>query len=445
MHFFNIFRLSFGDKIISLIIVASIFSSACGGKGNKNSGNENANASRNESASTAPVQVTTAKVAAKEVPAFIQANGSLVADETSDVASQVSGQVISTPVNIGDFVKQGDVLARLDDKNARLQLSQNQANVAQAEASVRQAEARLGLSSNTSFQANQIPEVRAAVANYEQLLAEQKLAEANEERYRDLVKTGDVAMVLYDQYRTARDTARARTNNAQQQLEGARNTARENNQAIKSAQAAVEAAKSQISVAQKAIADATIRAPFSGFISTRPIALGENVSSTSIIATIVRSSPIKAQLRVDEGEVPNVKIGTGVSIEVRAYPDRKFAGTVTAINPALDEASRAATVEALIENGDNTLRSGMFATSRIIRAGGNMGVFVPKSAVYSDQTTQSYRVFVIQEGVAKLRVVQLGQEENDTIQILSGVNADETVATSNVDKLFEGANVQVGQ
>lgn len=444
MHFFNIFRPTLGGKILSLIIAASILSSACGGGKNKNA-NANANTAQNEAAQTAPVQVTTARVEAKEVPALIQANGSLLADETSDVASQASGQVISTPVNIGDFVRQGDVLARLDDKNARLQLAQNQANVAQAEAGVRQAEARLGLTSNGSFQANVIPEVRAAQANYEQLLAEQKLAEANEERYRDLVKTGDVAMVLYDQYRTAKDTAIARTNNAKQQLEGARNTARENNQAIKSAQAAVEAAKSQIAVAQKAISDATIRAPISGFISARPIAVGENVSSTSIIATILRSNPIKAQLRVDEGEVPNIKVGTGVSISVRAYADRKFAGTVTALNPSLDETSRSATVEALIENGDNALRSGMFATGRIVRAGGNMGVFVPKTAVYSDATTQSYRVFVIQEGLAKLRVVQLGPEENGNIQILSGINADETVATSNVDKLFEGAKVQVGQ
>lgn len=444
MHFFNIFRLSIGGKILSLIIAASIFSVACGGS-SKNSANTNANSRNNEAAATAPISVTTARVEAREVPAFVQANGSLIADETSDVSSQASGQVISTPVNVGDFVKQGDVLARLDDKNARLQLSQNQANVAQAEAAVRQSEARLGLSSNGSFQAALIPEVRAANANYEQLLAEQKLAEVNEERYRDLVKTGDVAMILYDQFRTARDTARARTNNAKQQLEAARNTARENNQAIKSAQAAVEAAKSQIAVAQKAIADTTIRAPYSGFISNRPIALGENVSPTSIIATILRSNPIKAQLRVDEGEVPNIKMGTGVSIEVRAYADRKFAGTITAINPLLDEASRAATVEALIENNDNALRSGMFATGRIVRAGGTTGVFVPKSAVYSDQTTQSYRVFVIQEGLAKLRVVQLGTEENDTIQILSGVNAEEIVATNNVAQLFEGAKVQVGQ
>jgi multidrug efflux pump subunit AcrA (membrane-fusion protein) len=61
-------------------------------------------------------------------------------------------------------------------------------------------------------------------------------------------------------------------------------------------------------------------------------------------------------------------------------------------------------VEASIENGDNALRPGMFATARITREGGTTGIFIPKAAVYNDQATQSYRAFVIVEGIAKLRV-----------------------------------------
>jgi membrane fusion protein (multidrug efflux system) len=160
------------------------------------------------------------------------------------------------------------------------------------------------------------------------------------------------------------------------------------------------------------------------------------------VATILRTNPIKVQLQVAEANVPSVVIGRAVSIEVDAYKNRRFGGTVTAINPAIDPTSRSAIVEAAIENGNNALRSGMFATARIVREGGSTGIFVPRAAVYNDQSTQSFRVFVIQEGVAKLRVVQLGTEENDFIQIISGVNADETVATSNLDKLYEGAKVQ---
>jgi membrane fusion protein (multidrug efflux system) len=135
----------------------------------------------------------------------------------------------------------------------------------------------------------------------------------------------------------------------------------------------------------------------------------------------------------------------GVSLEVEAFKDRKFAGTVTAVNPAVDPTSRAATVEASIENSGNLLRSGMFATARIAKQGGNAGIFVPRSAVFNVETTQSYRVFVLLEGVAKLRVVQLGTEEGDAIQILNGVSADEMVATSNLPQLYEGAKLQVVQ
>ena len=161
----------------------------------------------------------------------------------------------------------------------------------------------------------------------------------------------------------------------------------------------------------------------------------------SVIATILRTNPIKIQIQVAEADVPYVTLGRGVSLEVDAYKDRKFAGLVTAVNPAVDANSRAAIVEAKIENGDNALRTGMFATASINREGGSTAVFVPKIAVYNDQATQSFRVFVIQDGIAKLRVVQLGIEEGDTIQILSGIAADETLATSNLEQLFEGAKV----
>jgi RND family efflux transporter MFP subunit len=248
-------------------------------------------------------------------------------------------------------------------------------------------------------------------------------------------------MVQYETFRTTRDTARAQANNAKELLDAAVNTAKQNNQAIASARAAQDAAQAQVGIAQQNVADTVIRAPFPGYISNRQTAVGEFVTSASTIATIVRSNPIKVQIQIGEEDVPNVAVGRGVSVQVDAYRNRSFSGTVSAVNPAIDPASRSAIVEALIENSDNALRSGMFATVRINKEGGVTSVFVPKTAVYNDQSTQSYRVFVIQDGVAKLRVVQLGTEEGDSMQILSGVNADETVATSNLDQLYEGARV----
>ena len=388
------------------------------------------------------IEVSTSNAAAREVPSYIQATGSLIADETSDVSSQTSGQVVATPVGVGAFVRQGDVIARLNDRDARLRLRQAEAGVTQAVAGVRQAEARLGLQPGGNFDAVAIPEVRSASSNLEQAQAELRLAEANEKRYRALVETGDVALSVYDQFRTQRDTARARLNAARQQFEAAVNTARQSNQAIQTAQAAVESARAQVAIAQKAVTDAIIRAPYAGFVSNRPIAVGEYVTPASVIATVLRTNPIKLQLQVQEGEVPFISQGMGVSLEVEAHRDRKFAGRVTAVNPAIDPASRAATVEAEIENSDNALRSGMFATARIARQGGNRAVYVPRAAVLADPNTQSYRVFVIKGDTAKLRVVQIGTEEGGSVQILSGVEPDEIVATSNLQQLYEGAKVR---
>jgi len=438
MRFIYLTKRKTNFKLLLITFVVAL-SFACNKSEAESARQENAN---NQANTEALIAITVDKAVAREIPAFIQATGSLVADETSDVAPKTAGKVVNVSVNVGQFVGQGKVIAKLDERDARLRLAEANANVAQAIAGVRQAEARLGLSPNGTFSAATIPEVRAANANYEQVLAELRQAEANEKRYRELVETGDVPMVTYETFRTTRDTARARLNNARQQQEAALNTARQSNQAIKSAQAAVDAARTQIGIAEQAIADTVIRAPFSGFISNRPVAVGEFVTSASVIATILRTNPIKIQIQVAEANIPFVSIGRGISMQVDAYQDRKFGGTVTAVNPAIDPTSRSAIVEALIENGDNALRSGMFATVQITREGGSTGVFVPKAAVYNDQSTQSYRVFVIQEGVAKLRVVQLGTEENDTMQIVSGVNADETVAVSNLAQLYEGAKVQ---
>jgi RND family efflux transporter MFP subunit len=447
MHFSKFFRRSGFFGVFILFLAALVFSAACSG-GAAGQGNRRGGGNSNGNSPAVPdagpvVAVTTTKVVAREVPAIIQSTGTLVANETSDVAPKVAGKVVNVSANVGQFVGQGDVIAKIDDRDARLRLAEAQAGVTQAIAAVRQAEARLGLSPNGTFNASTIPEVLSANAGYEQALAELRQAEANESRYRDLVGTGDVSIQNYEQYRTARDTARARVNNARQQQEAARNAARQNNQAIRAAQAGVEAARTQVGTAQQAVADTVVRAPFAGFVSNRPVAVGEYVSSASIIATILRANPIKLQMQVAESDVPYVTIGKAVQLEVDAYKDRKFGGTVIAVNPAIDPTSRSAVVEASIENGDNALRSGMFATARIVREGGNTGVFVPRAAVVNDATTQSYRIFVIQENVAKLRVVQLGTEEGDMIQIINGVSADETIAVSNLDQLYEGARVEI--
>jgi len=429
------------------VFLAMVLSASCSwtsGGGNSNRGGNRArNADANANSQDQTISVTVGKSENRPVAATIQATGSLTAQETSDIAPKVAGKISNVYVNVGQFVGGGATIAKVDDTDARQQVAVARAAVQQRQADVRAAEARLGLGPNGKFNASTIPEVRTANANYQQALAELRQAEANEKRYRELIESGDVAMVTYEQFRTARDTAQARAESAKQQLDAAVNQAKQSNQAIASAQAQLAAAQTNVGIAEQNVADTVIRAPFAGYISARPVAVGEFVSTASVVATILRTNPIKIVIQVAEADVPNVVVGRGVSVQVDAFPDRNFAGYVSAVNPQVDPTSRAASVEALIDNSSNLLKAGMFATVRIVREGGSVGVFVPRASVFHDQTNQSDVVFSINEGIVKLNVVQLGPEEGDAVQVLSGIDPGLEVATSNVDKLFEGAKVTI--
>ena len=236
---------------------------------------------------------------------------------------------------------------------------------------------------------------------------------------------------------------KSQANASKKQYEVAINTAKQNNQGISSAQANLRSAQAQVAIAQKAVNDNTIRAPFSGFISERKVSVGEYITTSTGLVTLVRTSPIKLNLQIPESDSAKVRTGMSVSINVAAYPDRQFAGIVTAINPSLEATSRAVIVEAQIDNGDNLLRPNMFATGRVLQPGGSEGVFVPKTAVSANNNTDSKRIYTIVDGKAKLIVIQTGIEEGNFVQIISGLDGSETVATSNLNQLFDGVSINI--
>jgi multidrug efflux pump subunit AcrA (membrane-fusion protein) len=387
------------------------------------------------------VPVSTSIAVSQQVAAFIQATGSFAADETSDVAPEASGQVAATPVDVGAFVSDGAVIARLDDRDARLHLQQAEAAERQAAAAVRQAQERIGLGQGGAFNADAVPEARAARQNYEAAEAQAKLAEVNAQRYARLVETGDVSRSAFDQARAQAETARAQANAARQQLEVALNVARQSNVGIAQAQAQLEMARSQTALARKAVADTVVKAPFAGYISDRPIAIGEYVTPASKIATLMRTNPIKLRLQLPEGDTGRVRPGTPVTATVAAYPEREFAGKVSVVNPSIDPVSRTVIVEADVSNPGNLLRPNMFAIGRVMQPGGTAGVFVPREAIIKDAAAESARVYVVEGDTARLRVVQVGEESGGLVRVVSGVNTGEAVATNNLDQLFDGAQI----
>lgn len=387
-----------------------------------------------------PVAVSTAAVVSRQVAADFEETGTFAADEQSDIAPPVAGRVIATPVNVGAFVKQGQVICELDHRDAQLRLEQARAQLAEATAGVRQAQSRIGWSSG-AFDPAKVPEVAAARANLQSAEAQAKLAAADAQRYANLVASGDVSKSAYEKARTQQDTAEAQANAVRQQFEAASNAARQSSEAVSGSQSSLENVKALVAMAEKAVADTTIRAPFDGYITDRPAAAGEYVALTNKIATIVRIGTLKLQLQTPEQRASLAHVGDKVLARVSAYPERDFEGRVSAINPSVDPNSRVFILEARFNNPAAALKPGMFATARVLQPGGVDAVFVPKAAVLRDKTTDSNQTFVITGGKSRLRVVQTGETAGDSVRIVSGLNAGETVATSNLSELYDGAPV----
>lgn len=438
---------------LSAILIFSIFLTSCG---NSTSGSENKETTTNSKI----VEISTASVVSREIQKNIIANGTFAANETTRVAPEVAGIIESVFVREGDFVSVGSVLFKLSEKDARLRLEQAQANelqtqiqIRQAEANLRQTQAQIGLDKNGKFNTENVPSVREARFALRSLESDLSLAQVNERRYANLLETGDTSKIVYDQRRNELEKAQAAVAEARERLTNAENTARGGNQAVEAARANLDNARAALgnaeastALAEKAVQDTTIRAPLAGFVSQRPSAIGEYVSPNSPIITIVRTNPIKLQLKLPEAQTAAIRPEMTVSASVAAYSERRFAGQITAINPNVNENSRSLLVEAVIENGENLLRPGMFASAKILQEGGEQAVFIPESALVRNKNTGAVGVFVIENDIARFRVVETDENllpENGEVRIISGVLAEEKVASINIEQLFDGAKVTV--
>src|ERR1700727_55310 len=195
-------RTALQTALVSLTGIALFATLACNGGSKSISLTE---------AATGPakvLKVATVRAVTRQVSSSVQVTGSFLAEESSDVAPPAAGRVTETPVDAGAFVKEGQLLAKLEDRDAQLRLQAAEASEQQAEASLRQAESRIGWAQGGKFDANNVPEVLSAKASYDSSMAEAKMSEADAQRYDALIKTGDVSQSAYDKARTQADTAK---------------------------------------------------------------------------------------------------------------------------------------------------------------------------------------------------------------------------------------------
>ena len=205
------------------------------------------------------------------------------------------------------------------------------------------------------------------------------------------------------------------------------------------ARAAYNVAIARLRSSEARLSKTVIRAPFDGTAGLRRINIGDYATIGQELVDVVRLDPLRVEFTVPETQLAQVREGQEVQVSVGAYPNEVFTGTVTAISPQIDVAGRSVTLRARLPNPDFKLRPGLFAQISITLDVNNDALLVPEQAIWpigNDKT-----VFVVIDGKATQRVVQIGQRLPGMVEILDGLSAGDELVTAGQMKLYDGAAV----
>lgn len=291
--------------------------------------------------------------AAKDV---ISASGTIEAIEVN-VASKVSGQILTLAVEEGARVKPGDVLANVDHATADIQLRQ-------AEAGVDLAQAQLVLLRNGARK----EDIQQAEAVLKQAEAGLLVASDDARRMRELVRTGSVTTKQRDDAEARLTVAEAQRSAAAEALNKVRRLARP--EEIQAAEARLAQARAAADLLTKTISDCTITAPAGGIVTHKAVEAGELVTPGATVVTLTELDSVYVVIYVTETEMGRVRLGDAVEVRIDAFRDRAFAGKITYISPEAeftpknvqtkeDRVKLVFGVKVEIENKDGLLKPGL--------------------------------------------------------------------------------------
>ena len=390
-------------RSLSFVVVAAFAAAGCGADAGTTAA----------TAEAVAVTVSTAAAVEEPVTRFIRVSGTLTPQEDAEVAAEIAGRIVATPVERGSLVRDNGALVQIAATEVEAQAREAQSNVAQIEA-------RLGIAGGAAFDPERVPEVANARAGYQ--LSRSEFARA-ERLYGEKL----LAQAEFEQ-------RRAQLEATQRQYEVAQNGAAQQYQSLLGARA-------RVTVAQKALADTVVRAPFAGAVGERFVSVGDYVTRGTKVASVVRIDPLRVELTVPEQYVSAVAVGRAVTFEVDTYPGETFTGQVRYVSPSVTAATRALTLEAIVPNTSGRLKPGFFATAQIEEAQKRPGILVPSAAVRTVAGTA--RVFVINGDRVEERIVMTTPAVDNRVEILSGLKPGERVAATGVDQLVDGVRVVV--
>lgn len=208
-------------------------------------------------------------------------------------------------------------------------------------------------------------------------------------------------------------------------------------------EANMQSAQAQAAITQRALADAQIRAPFSGIVAKRPVNVGEKITSDAPIAHIVDLSRMELEAPVPVSDIPSVKIGQEIAFKVDGYAQREFKGRVERINPAAEAGSRSISIFVTIPNDDGALKGGMFANGTLAAIGRTDVNTVPIAALV-EEGGQTF-VYALKNGIVERKPITVGVKnvERGLAEIRDGLSVGAEVITVKADGLKHGVKALV--
>jgi RND family efflux transporter MFP subunit len=359
-------------------------------------------------AASVKVAAAAAKAGGPNAPsAVLNASGYIVARRRATVSSKVTGKVMDVLIEEGHPVKAGQVVAHLDDTQARATLNLAEAQLAASRKSFAEDEAKL------------------------------KEAELNLQRRQALLKENVVGKAEVDDASSLVDSTKARIAYSQQQI---------------------AVAERQVDLQKTNLDDMTVRAPFAGIVISKDAQPGEMISPVSAgggftrtgIGTIVDMTSLEIEVDVNETYINRVVPGQKVEATLDAYPDWRIPAHVITTIPSADRQKATVKVRIGFESLDPRILPDMGVKVSFLKDAPPPGqaptapaVIVPKAAVRSADGHQV--VFVLNEDRVERRAIKAGLENGDQVEVLSGVRAGERVVVDGPPTLKDGDKVKVQQ
>ncbi|SMD09099.1 efflux RND transporter periplasmic adaptor subunit [Sporomusa malonica] len=212
---------------------------------------------------------------------------------------------------------------------------------------------------------------------------------------------------------------------------------------LKVAQADLSSAEAALSTAGQQYAYALVTAPVSGVVANKTAVIGQVVGAGAPLMSVENIGQVYAVVNVEQKDLGAIGQGMAAEITVDAYPDKVFAGKIQIINPAAVVANRMYKTKIKIDNSQALLKPGMFVKVSIVTGKPALVLAVPQAAIFQKQGI--YQVYVLENGKAIRRQVEVGAVLGDFVEIKTDLEAKAEVITSNVNKLKDGDAVQVGK